>query len=231
MTIGKRWGRVLRVFGVTVLVLIAGLAAFVQIQQHILRWRAERLLADIREIQMGKSTWADAQKLMYRWGAWGSYTGACTAQSCNYRVAMQDPFRGMQVAIFDEQGFRTLLDQRRCCGWFKPVYHLFGGRFAIVEGVIQVRNGIIWTKSFVVAIATSPDVYKPGKDSSMGSEPLVADADGVTHFQSEFDLSPAHPEYHVYAGGCTGYVLANALFTPRVDAATMDKLLDINLVC
>jgi hypothetical protein len=33
-------------------VLVAGLAAFVQAQRHILRWRTERLLAEIREIQM-----------------------------------------------------------------------------------------------------------------------------------------------------------------------------------
>ncbi len=226
-----RWGRVLRGFAVAVLVLVAGLAAFVQIQQHILRWRAERLLADIREIQMGKSTWADAQRLMVKWGAWGSYTGACSSQRCNYRVTMQDPFRGMQAYVYDEQGFRILRDQRRCCGWFKPIYHLLGGRFAVVIGLIQVRNGIIWTKSFVVEIATSPDVYKPHNDSAMGSEPLVADAEGVTHFQSQFEISPSHPEYHVYAGGCTGCVLASSLFTPRVGAETMDKLLDINLAC
>jgi hypothetical protein len=51
------------------LVLIAFLA--VQIQQRMLRWRAERLLAEIHQTRLYQSTWADAQQLMHRWGAWG----------------------------------------------------------------------------------------------------------------------------------------------------------------
>jgi hypothetical protein len=73
MTMRWRWGKMLRVTGVVVLALVAGLAVFVQIQQRILRWRAERLLADMRELQSHKSTWADAQKIMTRWGKWGGY--------------------------------------------------------------------------------------------------------------------------------------------------------------
>jgi hypothetical protein len=80
----------LRVTSVVVLALVAGLAIFVQIQQHILRWRAERLLADMRELQSHKSTWADAQKIMTRWGAWGSYEGSCTGKHCEYRVVIVD---------------------------------------------------------------------------------------------------------------------------------------------
>lgn len=90
MTFRLPWGRVLRVAGVVVLALVAALAVFVQIQQRILRWRAERLLADMRELQSHKGTWADAQKIMTRWGAWGSYEGACTQEQCDYYIRIQD---------------------------------------------------------------------------------------------------------------------------------------------
>jgi hypothetical protein len=60
------------------LVLIAFLA--VQIQQRMLRCRAERLLADMHQIRLYQSTWADAQRLMNRWGAWGRYNGGCTSE-------------------------------------------------------------------------------------------------------------------------------------------------------
>src|ERR1035437_3885420 len=93
MTSRLRWGRILRITDVVVLALVASSAVFVQVQQHILRWRAERLLADIREIQMGKSTWADAQRLMTRWGEWGAYEGSCTAERCDYQIVLQDSFR------------------------------------------------------------------------------------------------------------------------------------------
>ncbi|WP_157466474.1 hypothetical protein [Edaphobacter aggregans] len=68
------------------LVLLTFLA--VQIQQRMLRWRAERLLADMHQIRLYQSTWADAQRLMHRWGAWGHYDGSCTAESCKYEIEM-----------------------------------------------------------------------------------------------------------------------------------------------
>jgi hypothetical protein len=66
MTFRLPWRRILRVVALSFLVLLAGLAAFVQIQQHILRWRAERLLADIRQIQMGEGDWTSASRFMKR---------------------------------------------------------------------------------------------------------------------------------------------------------------------
>src|SRR5882757_2590378 len=66
------------------LVLIAFLA--VQTQQRMLRWHDERLMADMHQIRLYQSTWADAQRLMHRWGAWGHYDGGCTAASCKYEI-------------------------------------------------------------------------------------------------------------------------------------------------
>ena len=68
------------------LVLIAFLA--VQTQQRILRWHAERLMADMHQIRLYQSTWADAQRLMHRWGAWGHHEGTCTAARCKYEIEM-----------------------------------------------------------------------------------------------------------------------------------------------
>jgi len=49
-----RWGRWIRIAAIAILAPIICLIAVVRIQQYVLRWRAERLLADIRQIQMGK---------------------------------------------------------------------------------------------------------------------------------------------------------------------------------
>ena len=97
MALTSRWRRVLRIAAFTLGVLLLGTVASVRIQQQILRWRAERLLADIRELQLGKSTWADAQKIMTRWGAWGFYEGSCTEKRCGYQIAMQDIYQGFPV--------------------------------------------------------------------------------------------------------------------------------------
>jgi len=37
-------------------------------QQHLLRHRAEQLIADMHQIRLYRSTWADAERLIDRWG-------------------------------------------------------------------------------------------------------------------------------------------------------------------
>ena len=66
MATHARLGRLIRLAAIAIAAIVLCAAAYVQIQQHLLRWRAERLLNDIREIQMGKSTWVDAQRMMHR---------------------------------------------------------------------------------------------------------------------------------------------------------------------
>ena len=85
----RKWAvRIVRLAGVVVVSLVLITFLTVQIQQRMLRWRAERLLADMHQIRLYQSTWADAQRLMHSWGAWGHYDGNCTAASCKYEIEM-----------------------------------------------------------------------------------------------------------------------------------------------
>lgn len=70
-----RWKRAGKIAAIGVGAVLLSAILLVQVQQQVLRWRAERLLADIREIQMGKSNWADAQWLMHKWGEMGRVDG------------------------------------------------------------------------------------------------------------------------------------------------------------
>ena len=65
----------IRIFWVACLaVLSLVMLAFllVQFQQNLLRWRAERLMADMHRIRLYQSNWDDAQRLMSRLGCVGS---------------------------------------------------------------------------------------------------------------------------------------------------------------
>ena len=222
------WGRVLRVTGVGVLVLVAGLAAFVQVQQHLLRWRAERLLADIREIQMGKSNWADAQRLMTRWGAWGGWEGSCTAKRCDYQIVMEDSFRALP-AFFIPSG-QLRIAPRTCCHWLWKPYMALGGRLSQVNARLEIKEGVVWAKSYFVEIGTFKRI--PGESEPV-SYSLVGNAVGMTSFQ--FDFRPhllAHPEYLVgRPSGCEGCVLIYSHFSPFADPVIVHQLLDFNLDC
>lgn len=92
MTTQSSWRRFPRLIAAALLLLTFSVTAYVNIQQRVLRWRAARLLADIREIQLGKSNWADVQRLMRRWQAWGGSDESCTADQCIFRIAIQEGF-------------------------------------------------------------------------------------------------------------------------------------------
>jgi hypothetical protein len=219
---------VLRGFAVAVLVLAAGLAAFVQIQQHILRWRAERLLADIREIQMGKSTWADAQRLMKQWGKWGGWQGSCTAKRCDYQIVMEDSFRALPTFYVPSGDLR--IARRTCCRWLWKPYMALGGRLSQVNARLEVKDGVVWAKSIFVEIGT----FKHMQDQSDPiSYSLVGNAAGMTSFP--FDSRPnllTRPEYLVSRpDGCEGCAFIGSHFSPFADPVIVNQLLDFNLGC
>ncbi len=127
------------------LVLLAFLA--VQIQQRMLRWRAERLLADMHQIRLYQSTWADAQRLMHRWGAWGHYDGSCTAASCKYEIEM-DSIARYNPRVPRHAWPDWLLQHDRF-----NLYQWFGGRGAAVRASFTVHDGTIWRESTAMGVS------------------------------------------------------------------------------
>jgi hypothetical protein len=51
-----------------VLVLLVGAWLWSAANQWLLRWRGERLLADIKALEVSKSSWTDAEALMKKRG-------------------------------------------------------------------------------------------------------------------------------------------------------------------
>ncbi len=81
------WWLALGVCGAYVVLVVA-----IQIGQHVVRRRAERLAADLQVLRVGASTWSDFQGFQKRWGRWGHYDGECTASHCEYRIGLRDWF-------------------------------------------------------------------------------------------------------------------------------------------
>lgn len=124
-------------------VLITFLA--VQIQQRMLRWRAERLLADMHQIRLYQSTWADAQRLIHRWGAWGYYEGSCTAASCTYQIELRS------LISYDRHlppaWLVWLLKHDRL-----NLYEWFGGRGSVFHASFTVHDGTIWRENTWIGV-------------------------------------------------------------------------------
>jgi hypothetical protein len=231
MTFRWRSGRILRVAGVAVLALVAVLAAYVQIQQHILRWRAERLLADIREIQMGKSTWADAQRLMTRWGAWGAWQGDCTERYCDFEISLDDSsgaFHHFPLLRGGNWG-----PELRWPRFLDRLYFWAGGRFAVVAASFTVRHGFIQEKSFGVQSGRDPKVDDPKNlyfdaPDSVLSARVLCDT-GLLHWGF---FSASDPEVSLFNADDDrqGHAVF-AQFTPFADDSEVRMLMDFNLDC
>lgn len=215
---------------VATLMLVVVALVFVQSQQWLLRWRAERLLNDIRQIQMGKSTWVEAQRLMDRWGEWGHYEGSCTTERCSYQVVLQDVFRAHPTFYVSGDEVNQQTQERHFWRWLHKPYMMLGGRFTSVYARIEIKNGIIWTKSFDLSIDLFPN--HPLQYVSEG-DAFVATADGETRFDTHrMTLLGSHPEYMIEAlGTCSGCRFIETSFTPFADSQIVQQLLDFNLNC
>src|ERR1035441_7096285 len=95
-------------------------------------------------IRLYQSNWADAQRLMHRWGEWGHYDGNCTAEDCKYEIELTD-------------GSRRVLKSLRpsTVDWlmrFKAftIYRWLGGRYSIVDLTFIVQDGAILRTEFYV---------------------------------------------------------------------------------
>ncbi len=211
------------------LLIAALVAGFVQVQQRLLRWRAERLLADIRQIQMGKSTWADAQRLITKWGAWGGYEEGCTSEFCDYQIVLQDSFQGIPTFFTPTGDPRTPGRERS-----ESLYHMyrwFGGRSAFVAARFIVKRGIVWGKDFSLNVEVSPDENSGGYRYL-----LTASASTVSQFptlSSSLERVLTNPEYQIgRPGACEGCLSVYARFTPFADSKLVDATLaDLQLNC
>jgi hypothetical protein len=196
-------------------VLVILFAVFIQIQAHLLRHRAEALLSDISQLELRKSTWADAQNIMRRWGAWGHYDGSCTAAECKYHVVIAD------VTTKRLLPSRLALPYRVIGGWL-------GGRLVMIQASFTIIDGVLWGKSFGAFIDVPPRSF-----SGYGYT-LIGEADSAWRL-SRFGIEPQltlHKDYLIgRPGGCEGCLMAYTRFTPNAHPSDVQRLMNFDLSC
>jgi hypothetical protein len=192
----------------------AVVATFIPIQQQILRRRAERLLADIRNLELRRSTWTDAQEIFNHWGAWGHYDGTCTQQSCSYLIEFGD-FANTHPHLAQRLLF------------FERAYRLLGGRRSLIKAGLGVQNGVIWSKGFSLFVEVPPE--RPPNNYEYT---LIGSAWSASRLRSIRTSLIDHPNYLVSTpAGCTGCLAVLADFSPYADTADVERLMQFNLSC
>jgi hypothetical protein len=223
--------RILRAVGLSALALLLVAFAFVQIEQRLLRHRAERLLADFRSIRLHQSTWADAQVLMTRWGAWGHYDGQCTASDCAYTIMLADPISRISNHIKSDTGWRLI---HRAAQF----YEFFGGKPGWLTVSFLVQDGVIWRSSVGLLLDVPPHTYEKDDDygyslilSARASDSLRRKPDGPSVLGSDDQLAD-HPNYKAgRPGGCEICLMAKVTFTPYISSSELKEITSYNLSC
>jgi len=203
----------------------AALLLYVQVSERVMRHRAERLLAEMRGLQVGKSAWADLQRIRTRWGAWGNYEGTCTEEHCDYTVSFADVSGGWLFA--------------------RVVSFLGHGHLAEVFLNVRVEQGIAKQSSFTLWVEV-PKGYGTRWEREQPQEPGY-----VPYSSGEYALkarassrleiaypccywpdSVPHPNYVLRKpSGCANCLAILTDFLPQAPLADRLRLTDFNFSC
>jgi len=211
----QRTRRILRVVGwVTagLCAIILILAVAIHVDRYVLRRKAEHLLADLKSLEMRKSTYQDARLVIDLWKDSIHQEGSCQPSRCDVWISLGDFFVRHQVLLANHQRLAYVLGY---------VYQLLGGRPAMIDGSIRVRKNIVWGKGIKAVVAS----YYGRAGNGWW---LI----GRAQSGSPDDISSMHPEYEIGSpSGCTFCKEAHVIFTPYANPADVRRLMDINFSC
>lgn len=196
------------IVGLCIIVLILGAA--IRLDQYLLRRKAEHLLSDLRSLEMRKSTYDDAQRVIDRWKENIHQRSPCQPNRCDVEIVIGGFY-------FHNEEFFVHHPK------FMRVWQVLGGRPAGVDGYVRVRKNVVWGKGIRAIVlgysaAQGWDVELVGR---MGSGPPDV-------------VSTLHPEYDVGIGRHTTGVFSSGVyadFTPYADPADVRRLMDIDFSC
>jgi hypothetical protein len=188
------------------------LAGSIRLDQYLLRRRAEHLLSDVRSLELRKSSYSDARRIIDLWSSEVQQGGPCRQSWCVTEISLENI--AWRYARFFSNHQRIL-----------ELYRRIGGRAALVRASIRVRDNIVWGKSFSVYVDST---YVDDGEGGRFYYTLI----GRFGSGSPTDVSYLHPEYAIgRPGGCTGCIEGHVVYTPFADAADIQRLSDVNLAC
>lgn len=237
--------KVLGYFAVMCVWLFAAMWIGGQIGQHVFRRRVERLLAELHTIELGKTSWEQAQARFSEWQAHRRYSPDCDAHQCSFGIELWDPVAGF---ISEKDWFDRLDDyvrwrlKRRYGGGEGPfarfwarlsaLYLQIGWHPGHVTAGVEMRDGKVSGESVFVAIETYG--HPIGWSGDFQQEfSLSAWAYSVEHLPTKYDwdFKPEHSDYEIVRHPCTVCVLGVVRFTPNAAASDVNRLTQINTSC
>jgi hypothetical protein len=229
------WFRTLRRFvgraALALFLLLLVLFAAVQAQQWLLRWRAERLMADMHRIRLYQTTWPEAQELIRKWGAWGHWDRSCLPEDCEYSIAIGDYLWGIHGDQEPGWLFRAIENLHRS--------RLLGGRIGGLRATFTVHDGTIWRTSERIAVDVPPELLSKNPQNIeygllvdvKSRQQLNRDTQG-DRILGPMDQLAEHPYFVAGSpSGCEICLAGEVTYSTRTPQSQIDELSDFNLSC
>jgi hypothetical protein len=227
--------RALRATSILTIVVMLLWVLLIAAPMWLTRWRMSRLLGDYHSIYPAQSTWADAQRLMTRWGRWGRYEGTCTASDCDYSIMVGDEYSNWVDKLSEQNQERVR--GSHVWNWLE---HL-GYRWSALSLHFQIQDGkIVRTHTLIhvdVEDSGPPDhwQYTLGISAQVRWRlaSITRDSDRDPPFVLGADEQLAlHPDYKVgRPQGCEGCEFDDITYAPTLPHDEAVRLTDFNLNC
>ena len=207
----------------------AGCCLLLLIAAQVVVWQsrvsAERLLGEMRSLEVGRSTGADVQALEGRWGRWALAEGPCGLLRCDLVVDVGD--------VYGAAGVSRLA---RMLG----AGHEAGARLQVT-----LRDGFVTRVAYTLTVQVPrgyggrwdrTDLQRPGYVTyAPGSYNLIARAVSSKTLEVRCCSWPAparHPAYVLNAPGvCVGCLALFAEYQPQASAEVKRELTGFNFDC
>lgn len=195
--------------------LVAATTLALTFEPHLARLRAERLLADIRSLEVRHSTAADATRIARAYPD-STTEGNCATEGCSITIQQENIALQLKVARSNNSALNGLFSGNA----LDTALFALGGKSAHTVATIRVENGLVAGTGFLVAV----------ERERIGGYPfaLIGQARTVS---SLYD-STRHPGYAIsQPDGCTMCIGAFVSFTPSANPGDVQRLMQFDLGC
>lgn len=225
MTIRLRWKRVASHFAISAfLVLVIGWLALIASQWQFRR-RAEMLLADVKSLELSRSSNVDVQKLMTRWGTSSDTYTDCSEGDCRYSILIShlSPYYPPFVL---EEGPHLVT----------RALEFAGLRGSEVKASFSVEHGTLVSKEFDIDVPLPLSQWLGPKGhfwlkSEIGSVYWPSlDVASVESSRMRYS-TPSQNDEHLNRGFVQARIRLVANFTPAESVQEQSALMDFRFDC
>jgi hypothetical protein len=225
--------RLAMLVALSAVIIVVGVSVYLRIEQYRFRRQAERLLSDVRELELDRASAAQVKVVVTKWGfeQWRGPGNPCTEDDCIYRFELVPKARGHNLA----GPFVSALEAH-------PLEWL-GLRLTVVHASVQIRKRTLTSVSFSVwTLGRGCEGRGRPECTLMGYANTGQRGSGwSSHQQPDVKLKQSllHPNYVVGAfpewlnadTGGSPAVIVWAELSPDANPADVSRLLQFDLSC